>query len=200
MGRLTDQIRVHGHWLWLLLPLTVLALWVRSHYVDDVMMLFGHRGSMQFIQPLEGSTHLVLSSVETKQRPWTVRHLSESLSESGSGGGLFCFGTGGRTLLAESIAHESKEVHYTMLGFHLMRSPTYRTVGGSVAMLTVPYWFWLLVAAGVAGRKITSHHMQQLRSRRGLCVSCGYDLRCTPQRCPECGATASAPAELAQAV
>lgn len=56
-----------------------------------------------------------------------------------------------------------------------------------VRSLTVP-WAWPaalfgLLPALAAVRYIRTHH----RVRPGRCTRCGYDLRASPRRCPECG-------------
>jgi hypothetical protein len=47
----------------------------------------------------------------------------------------------------------------------------------------------LLAAPAVAWRATVLHRRRRLNRRRaaGLCIHCGYDLRATPRRCPECG-------------
>ncbi len=57
-------------------------------------------------------------------------------------------------------------------------------------MMMVPLWFIALIAAILPALWIRLYRGKWRRERRrdaGLCPHCGYDLRATPDRCPECG-------------
>jgi hypothetical protein len=73
---------------------------------------------------------------------------------------------------------------WRLLGFEfLQRSPplTFRR-------LVVPCWAVALVFAVAPALWYRQHLNKCARRARGLCDMCGYDLRATPGRCPECGA------------
>ncbi|HQY89020.1 MAG TPA: hypothetical protein PK402_10195, partial [Tepidisphaeraceae bacterium] len=76
----------------------------------------------------------------------------------------------------------------TMLGFgfdHWSTSPRIK-----LWAIVAPFWSLATLTAIlpliVIHRKIRSRHRDPF-----ACPTCGYDLRATPDRCPECGAVAS---------
>jgi hypothetical protein len=73
--------------------------------------------------------------------------------------------------------------------------------GGTLFALALPYWFLCLLAAPLPLAWVLRFRRRRRIARRagsGLCKSCGYDLRATPEVsgallpiCPECGAAAT---------
>jgi hypothetical protein len=66
--------------------------------------------------------------------------------------------------------------------------------GGVFHEVMIPYWLVTLGAAAPALWLLRRHRRARravTRGATGLCVTCGYDLRGAPGRCPECGTAPS---------
>ena len=84
------------------------------------------------------------------------------------------------------------------LGFELVF--TSGQLDSAFFIVAVPFWFiTLLLALGTAA-SILSLRKHRRWNKEGRCPSCGYDIRITPDHCPECGWRMQLPAAGAQQV
>jgi hypothetical protein len=124
----------------------------------------------------------------TNSGPWTWSHLDPggetmasylfALLDGFSGGGTAAPREPRHFFL--SIGYDHQTGDYPGLG------PPQRPVK-HMWFITVPYGFFvglfLLAPAGCLASRFRRHR----RSESARCRACGYDLRATPGRCPECG-------------
>jgi hypothetical protein len=56
-------------------------------------------------------------------------------------------------------------------------------------ILFIPFWL-IGIVMGLLSTRLIYARIKRRSPKSGVCVVCGYDLRATPQQCPECGAAA----------
>lgn len=71
--------------------------------------------------------------------------------------------------------------------------PVRTSDGPHVWYCSVPTWLPLVLSAVLPSAVVASRVRQSRRRRMHLCVICGYNLRATPDRCPECGTPNATP-------
>jgi hypothetical protein len=69
-------------------------------------------------------------------------------------------------------------------GFDAEQIGPHRT--GYVEMVA-PCWFLMLLSAALPARQLRLWLRSRRRNQLRLCRACGYDLRASPGKCPECG-------------
>jgi hypothetical protein len=160
----------------LLLCLATAGLWLRSYWVEDVLWA-------TCWEPPEGG------------RTYRIQHCSGAFaSYRGHLAGWFGWSERPKGQLMPLWYFEFE--HPT--GFYLAADLGFSSRRHVFEGYPYNLWIWRLptwslvsaftvLPAIVTFRQVRAARRRRRRDRLGLCPLCGYDLRATPGRCPECG-------------
>ena len=88
-----------------------------------------------------------------------------------------------------SSVKDQSEIPKSLVGFELSHKNSVNgTRHDEYWHAIVPSWFAVIVFGLLPGFRLWTWNRQRKRKRDNLCLKCGYDLRESPDRCPECGA------------
>lgn len=164
------------------LLLTTAAMWVRSHRVRDYGFVWvvwpGDEAGRRWVK-LDGDSGG--GQVEISWKVWTDADRRLLQKESGLGAAAYHYSAFDD--VPRSYARSYPPTEWNAIGFRWYSGATHSSV-------CFPYWLVLLVCAGAPAAWWMGRRRRRQRlelERAGRCVGCGYDLRATPERCPECG-------------
>lgn len=159
----------------LLLCVAVCALWINTHWVTHDVVWYATTVSPNYIRVESEQTQLRVVWVFRDPHPNLSKWTYETWSPRES------------TAPNDWRIDSSDDVVFRVLGASLLVRHGADFPFRGVLM---PYWMMalglaLLPAVRIAG--LWRCRRSRARRRRGLCQRCGYDLRGSPERCPECG-------------
>jgi hypothetical protein len=187
----------------LMMCVAVAGLWARSYRATDDVMSARAGGSLWALHSSDGRGELIRAS------PWFYdeppRHFSKWYTHLMFGNAgcthliwwqFFC-DTGQASWATRPENGQPYRASEELDGDFWFDDP--RT--GSVAVphyvhLYFPLWsvacLALVLPVWRLGRSVHRQFRRRVRRSKGLCVNCGYDVRATPERCPECGSVPAA--------
>jgi hypothetical protein len=179
----------------LLLCLATVVLWVRSWRSADVLERWEARQMETKGGPSAEDTSQKVASYEGKLTAEFIRwHVAGCIIDNESQRGTWKWKLWHKApnwnikFLADSnTAHQ-------LVGLTLQHvDSTSDATGGEIWFVSVPHWFVVSLLAVLPTLFMVFRISKALGPLNGVCKKCGYDLRATPDRCPECGTPAPAP-------
>ena len=162
---------VHGVSIILtLLGLATVAMWVRSYWVIDLLE-WNWKGGSVFFENGIGQFRFECTLI-----------VDGRVSDSPAGFSRSAVVTHGQGELCERLPG-SRE-YFRWGGFWIVTGQRW---GDYHYSLFVPAWFVSLVFWVIPIYRAVGLLRRRLIGPTGACGFCGYDLRATPDRCPECG-------------
>ena len=166
-----------------LLPcLAVAGVWVRSHWVRDWVRFQAVHGGAAFSRDRgEALTYpgvLYVALYRTNYAADSTPGLREGVARDDGVRWDTLDGRGWNPYFATRAQR---------MGFMYQQSGSTLGAGFATTHVAAPFWALALATAVVPVLRILRRVLRRRLQRRGLCPSCGYDLRASPERCPECG-------------
>jgi hypothetical protein len=180
MRRFARHMFTVGSALSLLLLIATCTLWVRSNWCSDHLFWWSPNG-YYVLGTARGHFTVQLnpgdvSGHSTKQHRMEYKRMSTWAAPSS----------------AQAYNYLNPAVRFST--YELAGMGLYIVHGrSSMSSVTGVLPFWIVAASSAV--LPVGWTVQWFRSRRrrkvGVCATCGYDLRATPDRCPECGTAAT---------
>jgi len=168
----------------LLLAAAICILWLRSYHLSDKVTWTRDDGRRS-LRSAQGRVVLGLYLANYSFRPGEVRGVVYIRDEPSSPQGDLM------GVLFLCYDPSVRRVEWQHAGFAWSHRRSNRDL-----IVTAVAPFWSLGAAtaafplGCTALRLRSRRRRRRRRTTGLCPTCGYDLRATPERCPECGTAA----------
>ncbi|MGA2499839.1 MAG: hypothetical protein ABSH20_19045 [Tepidisphaeraceae bacterium] len=157
----------------LLLVGDLLLWWTSRRAVSVVAIQVPPDGRTQFIASHQSRLYLAISGyvLDDRHRLWID-------------GTVGTWETG-QDLLNELTTSAKNTAAFGPAGF--AAGATDIAGGGRWCILWIPQWLPVGLLSIWPATRLRTLVRRWRRHRKGQCLECGYDLRATPERCPECG-------------
>ena len=153
------------------------SLWILSEFRRDYMWVRIPRGGAQRGH-LKFDADSCAGQLELSWQVWSEDQFNSVRAQNALANHHFFHNSFG--IISRDYSESYPATRWNRLGFRYYTAPTHSSI-------YFPYWFACVLTGPLPAYWLHQNRRSVRWAKAGLCPSCGYDIRVTPDRCPECG-------------